>query len=91
MAWFANYRKRLLNRIYEGSPYGGPDKLEALWPIFLGGVIFLVTDGLFELQGTARWVLLALLAGPGTVWLIYVTSHDLNALRHWVGSRRGKH
>ena len=90
MAWFANYRSRLVNRVYDGSPYGGPDKLEVLWPLLLGVGIFMLADLAFELQGSFRWALIALLAAPGAVWLIYVTFHDLNALRLWVKGRRGK-
>lgn len=90
MAWFAQYRRRLLNRIYDGSPYGGPDKLEVLWPFFLGLGIAMIADLAFTPRESLRLAMAALLAGPGAIWLIYVSAHDLNALRLWVKERRGK-
>ena len=37
----------------------------------------------FGLEGSIRLVILALLAAPGAIWLIYVTFHDFKALRLW--------
>jgi hypothetical protein len=87
--WFANYRARLLKRIYQGTPYSGSTKLDALWPLILGGAAFMALDLGLGLRDPVRLGILAALLMPGVIWASCVTFHDLNALRLWL-KRRGK-
>jgi hypothetical protein len=86
--WFENYRTNLLKKIYEGSPWGGSDKLDALWPLFVGGAIFAFFDLSFDLESSFRLVLLGILAAPGVVWCGYVLFHEFQALRNWLKRRK---
>jgi hypothetical protein len=86
--WFENYRANLLKKIYEGSPWGGSDKLDALWPFFVGGAVFAAFDIGLGLDGAVRWGLLSILVAPGVAWLAYVSFHEIQALRLWLKRRK---
>lgn len=88
MKWFANYRADLLRRIYAGSPYGGSDKLDALWPLVIAGGLFAAVDLGLGPKGPMRTALLGIVLTPPMLWAGYVILHDLNALRLWVRRRR---
>ena len=88
MSWFANYRANLLKKIYEGSPWGGSDKLDALWPLFVGGAIFAFFDLALGLVDPFRLILLAIFATPGVAWCGYVLFHEYKAVRLWLKRRR---
>ena len=70
----------MITRIYEASLYGGPDKLEILGPLFVGGGVFAAIDIGFNLADPWRLILLAILAGPGSLWALYLTYHELRSL-----------
>jgi hypothetical protein len=70
----------LLAKIYQGSLYGGADKLDALWPFFIGGAIFAALDIGLALSHPLRLILLAVLVGPGVLWAAYILFHEMRSL-----------
>ncbi|MDR7058777.1 MULTISPECIES: hypothetical protein [unclassified Sphingopyxis] len=86
MQWFGNYRSKILGDMYEGEPLG-PDKLDMLWPLLVGGAIFAALDLGLGLSSPYRLIILAALLMPGAIWFGYLTFHTLKALRLWVARR----
>lgn len=78
--WLRKYHAGLLVKIYQGSPYGGADKLDALWPIFVGGAIFATLDIGLALSHPLRSILLAVLVGTGVLWAAYILFHEMRSL-----------
>jgi hypothetical protein len=78
--WLRRYHANLLQRIYTGSLYGGAEKLDFLWPTFIGGGIFAVVDIGLKPTSPFRLVVLAILIGPGALWLLYVLFHEARSL-----------
>lgn len=67
-------------KIYGGSLYGGACKLEALWPLFVGGALFAAIDIGLELLDPFRLILLTIFVAPGVVWAAYVLFHEAKSL-----------
>ena len=88
MSLFARYRESLLERIYEGSPWGGSNKLDSLWPLIVQGAIFAAFDIGLGLTNPFRLYLLGLLISPAVVWFGYVQFHEYKALRIWLKRRK---
>ncbi len=78
--WLRKYHAGLLAKIYQGSLYGGADKLDSLWPIFVGGAIFAALDIGLVLSHPFRSILLTVLIGPGVLWAAYILFHEMRSL-----------
>lgn len=87
MRIFTNYKSALLKKIYAGPPLGA-DKLDTLWPLFLGGALFALLDVGLKLREPARAVMLALLLAPGVAWFGWVMFHEYRAFRLWLTHRK---
>jgi len=72
--------------MYGGEPFG-PDKLDMLWPLLVGGAIFAAIDIGLGLASPYRLIILAALLMPGAIWFGYLTFHTFKALRLWVARR----
>jgi hypothetical protein len=70
----------MIARIYGASLYGGPDKLDTLWPFLLGGALFAAIDMGLDLAGWIRLVLAVVLIGPGALWALYLVFHEFRSL-----------
>jgi hypothetical protein len=70
--WLQSYPGRVLRKADHGPLDGGPEKLELLWPMMLGGAVFASLDVGFEPEDPLRTVLLGLLVGPGMAWAAFV-------------------
>lgn len=80
MNWLRNYHATLLAKIYEGSLYRGADKLDTLWPLFVGGTLFAAIDLGFALENPLRLILLAVFVAPAVAWAAYVLFHEAKSL-----------
>jgi hypothetical protein len=86
MRWFESYRSKILRDMYSGEPFG-PNKLDMLWPILAGGLIFTAFDLGLGLPTSYRLPILAALISPGVIWFGYLTFHTVKAFRLWVHRR----
>ncbi len=89
MKWLRRYHADLLAKIYEGSLYGGADKLDALWPTFVGGAIFAIIDISLRLVDPSRLILLAIFVAPGCLWAVYVLFHEVRSFPQRLRRHRG--
>ena len=80
MSWLLDRYSRHVSSMYNGGLYDGPDKLDTMWPLIFGGVIFAAIDLGLEPQGAIRWILLALLVGPGFIWAGLLLFHEFRSL-----------
>ena len=78
MRWFASYHDNLLADMKQKAPlFISVDKLQALWPLLVGGTIFALFDLGIGLSGAVRWLLLVVFLSPGVVWALYITVLEL--------------
>ena len=81
MRWFFAYHRRLMDRLYHGNLFSGPDKLEHMAPFLVGMGLVIVVAYLFGPIGRpVRIWLVAALCGPGAIWFVYVLFHELRSL-----------
>jgi hypothetical protein len=78
VSWFANYHDNLLSEMKQKAPlFIGVDKLQALWPFFVGCAVFALFDLGIGLSGSVRWLLLVVFLLPGALWALYITVLEL--------------
>lgn len=78
--WLHNYHTDLLARIYDAPLYRVVGKLEALLPLLVGGGVFAALEIGIGFSDPLRLIVLVLLAGPGALWCLYVTFHELRSI-----------
>lgn len=78
--WLLHRYSRHVSELYHGGLYDGPDKLDTLWPLMVGAVGFAAIDLTLQPQDTVRWILLAVLVGPGLLWFGLLLFHELRSL-----------
>ena len=88
MRRLARYHEDLLTKIYEGAPWGGSDKVDTTWPLFLLLAVFAAFDIGLGLENPNRLYLLAVLTAPGVIWFGYVQFHEIKALWIWLKQRK---
>lgn len=88
MRALTRYHKDLLKKIYEGAPWGGSDKVDATWPLFLLWAVFAAFDIGLGLENPNRLYLLAVLTAPGVIWFGYLQFHEFKAFRIWQKQRK---
>ena len=72
VTWLKRYHDRLITEMERDPPWSGYDKLECLWPIFLGGgIMFAFEYATGVTVHNTFWVVLFLL--PGVIWYLYLT------------------
>lgn len=80
MNWVLDRYSSNVSAIYSSGLSGGLSKLEFLWPLFIGGVIFALIDYSLQPQGAVRWISVMLLLGPGAVWASLLLFHEIRSL-----------
>ena len=80
LRWFFNRYNRHVSAMYSGGLYDAPDKLDTMWPLIVGGSLFAALDLGLHLQGAVRWIILALLVGPGLTWASLLLFHEFRSL-----------
>lgn len=80
MNWIVDQYTRHVSKMYSGGLYDAPDKLDTMWPAIVGGAIFAAIDLGFQPQGAVRWIILAVLIGPGLMWGGLLLFHEIRSL-----------
>ena len=80
MSWLSDRYSHHVSAMYNGGLYDSPDKLDVMGPLIVGGVVFAAIDLGIGLQGPMRWVLLAILVGPGVLWAALLLFHEFRSL-----------
>ena len=82
MGWVRAYHDRLIANMQRDPPWSGFEKLDLLWPMFLGGGLMILAEWLLNisLHDTSwLWVFI----GPGAIWAAYLMFRYLRIfIRH---------
>ena len=80
MRWLLHRYSRLVADTYSGGLYDAPDKLETLWPLFVGLSLLFPIEFLFDPPSPWKWIIAAVLAGPGFIWAGLLLFHEFRSL-----------
>ena len=70
MRWFMEYRRRLVAEMQEDPPWSGYHKLDALWPLFIGGILLFAVERVLDVTLHNTWWLVLFIL-PGVIWFIF--------------------
>jgi hypothetical protein len=78
--WVIRRYSRLVAAMYGGGLYDAPDKLETLWPLFVGLSLLFPIEFFIDPPSPWRWIIGVILAGPGFIWAGLLLFHEVRSL-----------